>query len=385
MRIAIIAHPCRAGGSLAITLNFIKALKDVAADDQFLVVCSASYGYEDIELPKGSELFVYKGSQQPFPRYCFENFKLPKIVSNYKPDLVFGIGNIGLTRLAVPQVLFIGQAYLFYNKKHYPGIPLRGWLRIAALKRQLKKSLPATRLILCQTPIVRQRLSEKFNYPREWVKVVTFPPPAEVMSLNQGDKPETFSCSDTFYVLLLTRYLTHRNPSILIPLCKRFGNQIKNKRIKFITTVERGDHPKARKFLSNIVAGNFQDIIINVGKLSRNDVSRYLSHSHLLWLPTLLETLCLPYLEAMKCGTAIMAPDIDFAKYVCGDAAIFYNPWDIDSIFNTLMSIRENDSLRHALIEKGMESLNDRQKFSGNWRETATNIMHALRVLATRS
>ncbi len=383
MKIAIIAHSCRVGGGLIGTKNLLKALKNVVKDEQFMVICSAGCGYEEIELPANSELFIYKDSHSLLKRYWFETIELPKIVKKYAPDVIFGPGNIGLTNPGVPQALFVRQAYLFYDKRHYPDIPLRALLRIKALKHQIKKSLPKTNLVFCQTPIVKQRFAEKMHYRMENIKIIPLPPPEEIFLKADLSKPAIFQeLPDTFYVLILTRYLTHRNPSILIPLCKRFGKQIRNKGIKFITTVEPKDHPKAQRFLNDIVADNLKDIIINVGMLSRNDVSRYLSHSHLLWLPTLLETLCLPYLEAMKCGTAIMAPDLDFARYVCGDAAIFYNPWDIDSIFKTLMFIRENDSLRQTLIEKGSESLNDRQKFAGSWEETANNILYELRALA---
>jgi glycosyltransferase involved in cell wall biosynthesis len=347
-----------------------------------MVICPAGCGYEEIKLPTDSELFIYKGSHSPVRRCWFETVELPKVVKSYNPDVVFGLGNTGLTNPGLPQALFIQQPYLLYDRRHYPHIPLKAWLRIEALKSQIKKSLPATGTIFCQTPVVKQRFGERFCYPPDKIRIISFPPPEEISLKSDLEKPAVFKGSaDNFYVLILTRYLTHRNPSVLIPICRRYDSQIKGGQIKFITTVEPTDHPRAKTFLKEVSRYNLENIIINVGRLSRQDVSRYLSHSQVLWLPTLLETLGLPYLEAMKCRTAIIAPDIDFARYVCGDAAIFYDPWNIESIFNTLLLMRNDVSLRQKLIERGEAELNNREKFVGSWNEVAANIVRELRLL----
>ena len=71
-----------------------------------------------------------------------------------------------------------------------------------------------------------------------------------------------------------------------------------------------------------------------LGQLNRQEVVQYFAHCDVLWLHTLIETLCLPFLEAMTLKLPIMAPDFDFSRYVCGDAARYYDPWDLDSAFS---------------------------------------------------
>jgi glycosyltransferase involved in cell wall biosynthesis len=385
IKVAIIAHSGRMGGGLVGTVNMLKAFKNVAEDEQFFVVCSAGCGYEEIELPQGSEVFIYKGSHSYARRYWFETVELPRVVGGYKPDVIFGIGNTGLTHPNAPQALFIRQGWLVYDKKHYPDMPLRLRLRLAALKSQIKKSLPATNLIFCQTPIVKCRFSDRFCYTEDRISILRFPPPVEIAVNSHIDIPAVLDkYSGNFYVLLLTRYMPHRNPNILIPLCQHYGSQIREKRIKFIATVEERDHPQARVFLRKISSYHLEDVIINVGRLSREDVLRYLMHSDALWLPTLVETLCLPYLEAMCCGIPILAPDLDFARYVCGEAALFYDPWNLESIYKKIVSLRENPSLRRELITKGRMNLTDTKRFAGDWTEVASDVLVNLRNILCR-
>jgi glycosyltransferase involved in cell wall biosynthesis len=385
-KIAIIAHGCRTGGGLFGTLNLLRALSSVAQNEQFLLICSEAYGYEEIELPADSELFIYRGQHSPFERTWFERVTLPKVVARYNPDVILGAANIGLTKPCAPQALYIRMPYLLYDRNHYPDIDWRWQLRIAALKSQVKKSLQGTGLIFAQTPIVKRRFSERFDYPQDQINVLRLPPPAEIRPTTKLEIPSVFDeSSDSFYILLLTPYMLHRNPSALITLCKRYAGEIRSKQIKFITTVEVEDHPHAGRFLKEVSKHRLEDVIINVGRLSREDVARYLSHTHLLWLPTTLETLGLPFLEAMAVGVPILAPDLDFARYVCGEAALFYNPWDVESMFSKITVLGEDAPLREHLVESGKAQLADRAKFAESWEEVAANMIRDLRLLVKRN
>ena len=384
-KIAIIAHACRFGGGLFGTLNLLHAFKDVAENKEVLLIYSAGYGYEQIELPSESQRYVYKGSHSPLARQWFERVTLPKVIDAYNPDIILGLANIGLTKPKVPQALFIRMPYLFYErKKYYPNVTLKERIRFSALKNQVKRSLfNGTDLVFVQTPVVQERFSNEFNFPKEQIKVFRLTAPSDVQIPIDNIRPPIFKRTENhFHVLLMTRYLTHRNPDILIPICKRYSNDIWKNGIKFITTITPGEHPFASRFLKNVSKNNFEDIIVNVGKLSRFEVAQYLANSQLLWLPTMMETLGFSFLEAMKMRTTIMAPDLDFARYVCGDAAIYYDPWDIDSMFNCILKLRNNDQLRKQYVAQGTKELLNNLKFAKNWQEAAKYCIDSLREIA---
>lgn len=381
-KIAIIAHSCRTGGGLFGTLNLIRALKNVARDEQFLLVCSAGYGYEEINLPENSEIYIYDGRHSLLERNWFERITLPKIIKRYNPDVIFGAANIGLSNAPVPQALLIRMPYLLYDKQYYAKIHLMLQLRVAALRAQIKSSLPTTQLVLAQTPVVQRRFAERFNYPEDQIKILRFATPVEIKPTIGVKPPSIFDkSSDNFYVLVLTRYMPHRNPSILIPLCKRYASQLRAKKIKFITTVERKDNHRVNKFLKDISKYHLENIVINVGDISRQEILKYFTYSDILFFPTTLETLGIPFLEAMTMELPILTTDIDFAHFICGDAAVFYNPWKIESMFNMLMLLRDNPALRNKLAEKGKIQLHDRSKFAENWEEVAADVIEQLKML----
>jgi len=284
----------------------------------------------------------------------------------------------------VPQALFIRNAYLFYGKEHYPDIHMYLRLRTASLKWELRKSLRGTKLVFCQTPVVKERFCRSYGYPPEQVEILGFPPPAEIVNAAEREPPTVLAeKGDRFYVLVLASYMPHRNPSVLIPLCRKYAPQLRNARVRFITTVEPTDHPKAPAYLREVSALGFDDIITNVGRIDRDRLVDYLVNSDVFWSPTLLECLSTAHLEALASGAAVMAPDLDFARYTCGEAAVYYNPWDVDSIFEKLMILRNDEALCRNLAETAKVHLQDRQKFPQNWQEVAAVTLEKLRELAT--
>jgi glycosyltransferase involved in cell wall biosynthesis len=384
-KIAIIAHGCRAGGGLFATLNLIRSMFGAARDEQYLLICSKGYGYEDLPLPVGCQIYVYDGSHAPHKRFYFEKITLPKIIANYKPDVIFGPGNIALSSSRIPQAVLIHTAYLYHGPDRYPEATLKFKLRTWSLRRQVKKALPSTQMIFAQIPVVKERFCHYWNYPPDQVKIIRFPSPSEIQPDPDCPVPRPLLAhKECFKVLMMTRYMPHRNPGILIPLCLKYMDIFREHNIRFITTVDPGEKPLGSAFLEKIKKHHLQDLIINVGQLNRQEVVQYFTHCDVLWLHTLIETLCLPFLEAMTLKLSIMAPDFDFSRYVCGDAALYYDPWDLESAFQSIMKLKKQPDLREQLIREGENELKKSDKFSANWQEVASDVLKYLRELANQ-
>ena len=190
--------------------------------------------------------------------------------------------------------------------------------------------------------------------------------------------PDTSSNHEGFQVLVLTRYLTHRNPSAIPHLCRTHAEAFGRRRIHFITTIQASDHPAAPAYLSAIESAECRPFVTNVGALTRAQVWESLCRCDVLWMPTLLETFCLPFVEAMYAGVPILAPDLDFARFVCDEAAVYYDPWRIDSIAEGLIRLADDSLLRNRLTEAGQRVIRNSTRFAGSWDEAAENLLDAL-------
>ena len=70
--------------------------------------------------------------------------------------------------------------------------------------------------------------------------------------------------------------------------------------------------------------------------------NRACKSSSALFLPTLVESFGLIYLEAMKYGCPIITSDRDFSRWICGDLAMYFDPMDAISIANTIENFISN-------------------------------------------
>jgi len=86
--------------------------------------------------------------------------------------------------------------------------------------------------------------------------------------------------------------------------------------------------------------------------------------------PSLLEGFGLPILEAMSVGCPILTSNVSSMPEVAGDAAIYVDPLDVDSIANGMRRLADDSDLRKALAELGQKRV---KLFS--WERTAREMI----------
>lgn len=89
--------------------------------------------------------------------------------------------------------------------------------------------------------------------------------------------------------------------------------------------------------------------------------------------PSLYEGFGLPPLEAMVCGCPVIVSDVASLPEICGDAALYCDPYDTDDIADKIVKLIVDSHLRSALIEKGNKRV---QSFS--WEKTAEEFKETI-------
>lgn len=73
--------------------------------------------------------------------------------------------------------------------------------------------------------------------------------------------------------------------------------------------------------------------------------------------PSLCEGFGLPILEAFRCGCPCVISDIQCFHEVANDAAVYFDPLNIEDIANSIMSLISDDTKRNIIKAKGYERL----------------------------
>lgn len=117
----------------------------------------------------------------------------------------------------------------------------------------------------------------------------------------------------------------------------------------------------------------FKDDIIFTGRLSVERLRRVIGAAIALVYPSYFEGFGIPLLEAMRCGVPIAASDCTSIPEVAGEAAIYFDPFNINAIAQCLRRIEADNQLRQVLISKGMAQS---QRYS--WDRTAESLFECM-------
>lgn len=93
-------------------------------------------------------------------------------------------------------------------------------------------------------------------------------------------------------------------------------------------------------------------------------------HAELFVFPSLYEGFGFPILEAFSCGCPVAASNKSSLSEIAADAAVFFDPENENSIFETVKEVLENPSLKNELTTKGYSRL---QFFS--WEKCAAQTL----------
>ncbi|MFA6475197.1 MAG: glycosyltransferase family 1 protein [Patescibacteria group bacterium] len=99
-----------------------------------------------------------------------------------------------------------------------------------------------------------------------------------------------------------------------------------------------------------------------------------LEHAQALVYPSLYEGFGFPPLEAWQAGVPVIASFAGAIPEICGQAALYVNPYSNHDIQLAVTTVLQDERLRTRLIEAGKEQL---KKFS--WEQTARDTLRVLR------
>jgi len=124
-------------------------------------------------------------------------------------------------------------------------------------------------------------------------------------------------------------------------------------------------------------AASNADGLHRLGYVPTDDLPALYSLATAVAYPSLYEGFGLPLVEAMACGAPVIAPERPWAREVCGDAAGFVEPTDVDALAQELLELDGDAQLRTQLQARGLEQA---RRFS--WTRSAARMVAVLEQAA---
>ena len=172
------------------------------------------------------------------------------------------------------------------------------------------------------------------------------------------------------YVLYLGSNKPHKNLVRLIEAFSRVTHHA-SRAVLAIAGAWDTRYPQSRQRVEALGLG---DAVHFVGSVTESDLRALYTGAVAFVFPSLYEGFGLPILEAMACGTPVACSNTSSLPEVAGDAALYFDPTNIESIAHTLDRMLADAELRADLRERGLARASD---FS--WERTAQETLKVYR------
>jgi glycosyltransferase involved in cell wall biosynthesis len=166
---------------------------------------------------------------------------------------------------------------------------------------------------------------------------------------------QKFNISDE-YILCLGSEDPNKNTITIIRAYERLRNVVGPRYILVIVGMKNSRRSILKKMVDELRLG--EDVILE-DVVSDADLVALYNAAELFVFPSLYEGFGFPPLEAMSCGTPVIASDAASIPEVVADAAILVQPLNVQGWTEAMYQVLSNQSLREELINKGFRRVRE--------------------------
>lgn len=372
MRILInTASNCTEGGVQVAKSVIEECLK--IQDHQFFVVLSAALAPFFPYKKRGNVEFRSLNYRPAQRLYTLRrpSVDLQRFEAQFQPDVVFTTSGPAYWRPKSPHLVGFNLAHNVYSDS--PFFRVLNWpQRLEWISKRLSTRYFMLRdadAWVVQTDDINLRL-------RKWLKRDNVFTVSNTASSHFREYAEKFTSivekrisGGPFKLLVLSSYFVHKNLELVNEIC----NLMRAKRISdihFTMTLHENE-------FNQVIEPMNRELVSNVGKQLPQDCPKLYLESDALFLPTLLECFSANYVEAMCMGRPIVTTDMGFARTVCQDAALYFQPLNAKDALDRILDLRSSNEVYRTVVEAGRQQL---PRF-GTPRQRLEKYLHIFREL----
>jgi len=383
MRI-LIQHISRsdAGGGFLNVAALVKTIIKDNPDDQFLFVCLESSLFYPMSGCDNVEFIRLK----PAPSLELQRFHLllrglPRIVQQWRPDVIWSFNLGSYVHTGVPQVVGIINAFQVYPQsiaRHHP----RGAFHTAFMRWFSRRTLRVSDAAIVETNLMADYVRRVPGAPtRILVAPKAVGPPEAAPS--RGLPAELAKLFDAepgkgaFSFVYMANCVSHKNHKTIIMAAEALRSSPFRFRLA-LTSTEKGLVAAGGATAEGLIRDGY---ILPLGFVAIDDLHAVYDACDGCVMPSLLESQSSSHLEAMQWGKPQICADLPYAHDLCGEAAIYaeaLNPADWAAKMRTLMEDRD---LRERLVAAGLARM---KSFPESWQEVAQRVHNFLAEVADK-
>lgn len=305
----------------------------------------------------------FRRGKSRLPGHVWEQLALPFELP--KNALLFSPGNTGPLGIRHQIVMIHDAAPLEHPEWFGRAFGMWYGMLIPRLARRV-------RLVLTNSEFSRERIAACTGIPKE--KVVAIPlgvdPRFKILPRPSIDEALRKLGLSGPYLLAVGALSSRKNLKRLFEAWVKLADKTRDVRLAVAGDI-------GSKFSDLSGCGPLPAGVVHLGRVADDQLPALYNGAFGFVYPSLYEGFGLPPLEAMSCGTPVIASNTTAVPETVGDAALLVNPYDTASIADGILRLLDDADLRQSLSEQGL-----RHARQFTWDRTAQATWHILQEIA---
>jgi len=284
-----------------------------------------------------------------------EQIKLPRIISELKPDIVH-FPHFNVPFFYSGSFVVTIHDILMHKNKGLRATTLPApeyYLKRLGYKTVFRHAVTKALKIIVPSNFVKKELVRFYRVNPAKI-IVTYE--GFDAKISGGESPEKvlgrYNLRAPFFIYAGNAY-PHKNLERLVEAILQLNQKRDEKVLLAIASARSVFTERLEKMIKKLGAGSYVRLL---GFIPDADLGILYQYSLGFTFPSLSEGFGLPGLEAVSCGTLLLASDIPVFEEVYKTNAVYFNPYDFTSIEKTMQEVLEMDVVaRREKIEKAKE------------------------------
>jgi glycosyltransferase involved in cell wall biosynthesis len=373
--ILVLAAGRSAGGPETYEVELVRALAELDASNEYLIYCAGAAAADAFgRLPANFTRRILRPAFRP----AALAFTLPRWLAADRVDLLHAT-YAPPPALRVPLIFTMHCFSNFAHPEYYPAFVR--W-RLNSLQRF---ALRRAERILCVSDFVAERLQQDFGIPTERLATIyngvsaAFAPIAPELARRRV--AERFGLDDP-YILYAGKLQARKNVIGLIQAYASYLQQAERP-VKLVLAGKKVETSEGID--ETIERTRLAGKVVQLGYLPPPslDAGSVLPHLYaaaaMTVLPSFYEGFGLPLVEAMACGSPVIAANASSLPEIAGGAALLVDPHSIGEIAAAMAEVDRNRGKRTQMIESGL-----RRASQFTWANCARQTLAAYEALGRK-
>lgn len=329
------------------TYEVTKRIAQQHPEHEFVFFFDRAYDPKFVFGPNVTPVVLNPPARHPVLFYIWFEWSVRRALKKYRCDVFFSPDGYLSLGSSVPQVGVIHDL----NFEHYPqDIPWQPRLYLRTFFPKFARK--ATRIVTV-SQYSKQDICKTYHIPEEkvsvgWNGASDFFKPLETAQISRVR--QQYANGKPYFVFVGSLH-PRKNVSRLLQAFAGFCKE--NAEIDLLIVGENLWKNKTLELPEMDEA--IRSRIHFTGHVKQETLVQLVGAAYALAYVPYFEGFGIPLVEAMKCGIPIVAGDKTCLPEVAGDAAIYCDPFDVNSIKTALLQIATDDLLHDTLAEKALQ------------------------------